>query len=89
MKKVVASLAMGVVIAGAAVTNVSAQEYKVQDGDNLWKIAEEYNTSVDDLMEMNDLDSNVIHPNQKIFINEDYEVEKGDTLSKIAKKIQR
>lgn len=86
MKKVVATLAMGAVIAGAAVTNVSAQEYKVQDGDNLWKIAEEYNTTVDDLVEMNKLDSKVIRPNQKLFINEAYEVEKGDTLSEIAKK---
>ncbi|MDY0404453.1 LysM peptidoglycan-binding domain-containing protein [Virgibacillus sp. 179-BFC.A HS] len=86
MKKVVASLAMGVIITGAAVTNVSAQEYKVQNGDSLWSIAEEYHTSVDELVELNDLDSTVIHPNQKIFINEDYEVQKGDTLTKIANK---
>ncbi|GGB35480.1 LysM peptidoglycan-binding domain-containing protein [Virgibacillus dakarensis] len=86
MKKMVAALATGVMIAGAAVTNVSAEEYKVQEGDSLWDIANEYNTTVDDLVEINELKSTTIHPNQKLFINETYKVEKGDTLSGISKK---
>ncbi|MEN1966813.1 LysM peptidoglycan-binding domain-containing protein [Lentibacillus sp. N15] len=86
MKKVVAALATSVIIAGAAATSVSAQEYKVQAGDSLWDIADEYNTTVDDLMTINKLDSKTIHPDQKLSINESYKVEKGDTLDGISKK---
>ncbi|MGY0693347.1 LysM peptidoglycan-binding domain-containing protein [Virgibacillus sp. FSP13] len=85
MKKLVAALATSVVIAGAAATNVSAEEYNVQKGDSLWDIANEYNTTVDDLVEINELKSTVIHPKQKLFINETYNVEKGDTLVGISK----
>ncbi|MFD2629699.1 LysM peptidoglycan-binding domain-containing protein [Oceanobacillus kapialis] len=85
MKKLVASFAAGIIIAGAA-TTVSAEEYEVQPGDNLWQIAKDYNTTVDDLVNINELESNVIQPNQTLFINELYQVEKGDTLIGISNK---
>ncbi|PAV31460.1 cell wall-binding protein [Virgibacillus profundi] len=83
MKKLVAAIATGVIIAGAAVTNVSAEEYEVQKGDSLWDIAENYNTTVDELVDINELKSTMIHPKQTLFINEEYVVQKGDTLISI------
>ncbi|SDQ11392.1 3D domain-containing protein [Virgibacillus salinus] len=85
MKKIVASIATGVIIAGATLTTASAAEYKVEKGDNLWDIAEEYNTTVDELVETNELKTTVIQPKQKLFINETYMVEQGDTLIGIGK----
>lgn len=84
MKKLVASIATGVIIAGVTLTTASAAEYKVEKGDNLWDIAEEYNTTVDELVESNELKTTVIQPKQKLFINETYMVEQGDTLTGIS-----
>ncbi|WP_188454699.1 3D domain-containing protein [Virgibacillus oceani] len=86
MKKLVAALATSVIIAGAAATSVSAEEYEVKKDDTLWDIANEYDTTVDDLVDINELKTTVIHPKQKLFINETYMVEKGDTLIGIGKK---
>ncbi|WP_174615026.1 3D domain-containing protein [Virgibacillus ihumii] len=80
MKKLVAALATGVIIAGATVSTASAEEYKVEKGDTLWSIAQEYDTTVKELKEANDLKTTVIHPKQKLFINELYKVQDGDTL---------
>ena len=80
MKKLVAAIATSVIITGAAAINVSAEEYEVQQGDSLWDIADKYNTTVEDLVDINELKSTVIHPKQKLFINETYIVQKGDTL---------
>src|SRR5699024_3046706 len=85
MKKFVAALATGVMIAGASLTTVSAETYEVEKGDNLWDIAEEYNTTVKELVDINELDTTTIHPKQKLVINTMYIVERGDTLSKLAK----
>lgn len=92
MKKTVVSLATGLVIAGAFSTTASAAEYNVQSGDSLWKIADKYEVSVDQLKELNQLDSDLIFPNQKLTIDKEtnqtdsYTVQKGDSLSKIAGK---
>ncbi|UOQ87216.1 LysM peptidoglycan-binding and 3D domain-containing protein [Gracilibacillus salinarum] len=65
---------------------VSAAEYQVEKGDNLWSIAEEHKTSVAELMETNNLESDLIFPEQKLEIDKEltYIVEKGDSLSEIA-----
>jgi 3D (Asp-Asp-Asp) domain-containing protein/LysM repeat protein len=86
MKKLVGSFVAGIVIAGTAATTVSAGEYEVQQGDSLWMIANENDTSVEELVELNNLNSTTIHPNQLLLINniEKYTVEKGDTLNGIA-----
>ncbi|HLR60816.1 MAG TPA: LysM peptidoglycan-binding domain-containing protein [Lentibacillus sp.] len=89
MKKMVASIATGIIMAGATVTTVSAAEYEVEKGDNLWSIAQEYNTSVDELVDINELKSTTIYPKQTLSINDSndsndtngtYKVQKGDTL---------
>lgn len=86
MKKLLGSFVAGIMIAGTAVTTVSAQEYEVEKGDSLWMIADENNTTVEKLVELNDLNSTTIHPNQLLLIKETYTVEQGDTLTKIANK---
>ncbi|WP_010531499.1 3D domain-containing protein [Lentibacillus jeotgali] len=86
MKKLVASIATGIIIAGATATTASAADYDVEKGDSLWGIAKEHNTSVDELVDVNDLESTTIYPNQTISIdgsnenNGTYKVQKGDTL---------
>ncbi|API91909.1 MULTISPECIES: LysM peptidoglycan-binding domain-containing protein [unclassified Virgibacillus] len=90
MKKIVASFATGMIIAGTAATTVSAEEYDVKNGDNLWNIANEYNTTVEHLVEVNELKTTTIQPKQTLIINKQakmkYKVQKGDTLSVIANK---
>lgn len=87
MKKLVATLAAVVMLAGASVMTVSAATYEVEKGDSLWSISEEFNTTVEDLVDINELDSKVIQPKQQLIIDNDtlYVVEKGDTLLKISK----
>lgn len=86
MKKTVVSLATGLIIAGTAVTSVSAEEYQVKKGDSLWEIAQDYESSVNHLKELNNLDTDIIKPNQQlqIDIEETYKVKQGDTLIGIA-----
>ncbi len=85
MRKHIAMIfAIGVILAGVAVTSVSAKEHNVEKGDNLWNIAKEYNTSVDALVDINDLATTVIQPGQIISIYYVHEVEKGESLSTIA-----
>src|SRR5690625_707707 len=89
MKKLVAMFATGIMIVGAAATSVSAEEYEVKQGDSLWSIANDNNTTIDELVDINGLNTTVIQPKDTIIINEEteevYEVEQGDTLSSIAK----
>lgn len=87
MKKLVASIATVVILAGITATSVSAETYEIKKGDNLWKIADKYNTTIDNLVEINGLNTTVIHPKQTIMIDEEevYVVVKGDSLSGIAK----
>ena len=66
--------------------------YIVQKGDSLWSISKKFNTTVNDLIELNDLSTinlqigdNLLVPKQEN-INEIYIVEPKDTLWSIAKK---
>lgn len=66
------------VIEDAEVMDMDAEEmnkvpsitvYVVKKGDTLWQLAKRYNTTVQDIMEINDIDSNgVIYPGQKIIV---------------------
>ena len=74
--------------------------YIVQKGDSLWKIANEYGVTVEDIKNANNLSSNLLTLNQELLIpindeliimdnNDDlltYIVEKGDNLYSIANK---
>ncbi|GAB4074878.1 resuscitation-promoting factor [Barrientosiimonas marina] len=87
MKKMVASIATGVILAGATMTTASAADYDVEKGDNLWGIAQDHDTTVNELVDINDLKTTIIQPKQTLNINEDnetYTVEKGDTLYAIS-----
>ncbi len=66
--------------------------YTVQFGDTLYKIAKMYNTTVENLMELNDLSSNILSVGQvlkvsgtKEVIPSEYVVKVGDSLYKIAR----
>lgn len=86
MKKYIAMIfAIGVICAGGLATSVSAKEHTVEKGDNLWDIAKEYNTTIDDLVDLNDLSTTVIQPDQVIQVHQVHEVEKGESLFTIAK----
>lgn len=63
--------------------------YKVEKGDTLWEIAEEYETSVGLIMVSNQLEDDLIVPDQELVIKplstDSYVVHAGDSLSTIAK----
>jgi len=84
MRKIAMIIAMGVIFAGFAATSVAAEEYVVKKGDSLWNISQKYNTSVEDLVEVNGLQSTIIHPKQKLNLYATYTVEQGDTLTAIS-----
>ncbi|WP_047980569.1 3D domain-containing protein [Ornithinibacillus contaminans] len=84
MKKIVAMLATGIILASPALS-ASAQEYEIEKGDTLWGIAREFETTVDSLLEINNLNSDLIYPKQKLAVYKKYLVEKGDTLFGISK----
>lgn len=62
--------------------------YIVKSGDTLYGIAKKYNTTVDNLKVINNLNSNLLSIGQKLMLpgNNYYVVQKGDTLYGIAKR---
>lgn len=67
-KKIVMSVTASAAIASAifAAEEAEAASHKVKSGDSLWKIAQQYGTSVSDLKSINNLSSDLIFPNQVI-----------------------
>ncbi|BAC14858.1 peptidoglycan hydrolase (DL-endopeptidase II family) (cell wall-binding protein) [Oceanobacillus iheyensis HTE831] len=65
-KKIFFSVTASAVVASAffAVDEAEAASHKVQSGDSLWKIAQQYGTSVSTLKSINNLSTDVIYPNQ-------------------------
>jgi len=67
--------------------------YIVQKGDSLWKIANDYNLTVTDLIELNQLNNLTLQIGQFLIVpkkeveENTYTVEKGDTLWSISKKL--
>lgn len=48
--------------------SIPSREYIVQTGDTLWAISQRYNTTVNDLMQKNNLSSTLLTPGQKLII---------------------
>lgn len=70
-------------------------EYVVKKGDSLYKIAKQYNVSVDDLIKVNGLNNALIYPEQVLIIPlksngglyfVEYVIKKDDTLDSIKDK---
>ena len=69
-------------------TNLNSSMYVVKAGDTLWNIAKRYNTTVENLMMMNNLTTDLITIGQRLMVpNKNvYVVKAGDTLWNIAKR---
>ena len=87
------------IIPGVAPSNQTNVTYVVQKGDSLWSIANANNTTIDELVNLNDLVTNNIYVGQILKIpnsgesgvilpanSNEYVVQKGDTLYSIALK---
>ena len=85
-------LSIGQVLKIIEDNNVNTITYIVQSGDTLYKIANKYNTTVSDIMKLNNLSSNLLSIGQELLIPTEieevitYTVQSGDTLYKIANK---
>lgn len=58
--------------------------YEVRSGDTLWKIAQTYGTTINDLKSINGLQSDVLVVGQKLRVPIMYQVVAGDTIWKLA-----
>ena len=93
------SVGQSLIIPGAAPSNQTNVTYVVQKGDSLWSIANTNGTSIDEIVNLNDLLTNDIYVGQVLEIPNTgnsgistpeienvYTVQKGDTLYSIALK---
>ncbi|MDC3414328.1 LysM peptidoglycan-binding domain-containing protein [Terrihalobacillus insolitus] len=77
-------LMMAMNVSSAHAANNLRNIYEVKSGDYLWKIANQYSTSVKDLKAINGLQSDLILVGQKLRVPITYEVVSGDTLWKLS-----
>nr|WP_106781323.1 3D domain-containing protein [Lysinibacillus timonensis] len=75
------------VLSLSVVANAQAATVTVQNGDTLWDLAYENNTTVETIQTKNNMTTDIIHPGDVIAIAQEkqYTVKKGDTLWSIAK----
>lgn len=85
MKKAAITTITGIFAFCLFTSSASAEEIIVEKGDNLWNLAKEYNSTVDTLVDVNNLQSSLIYPDQVLYTTKHYTVQKGDTLGDIAK----
>ncbi len=91
------SIGQELIIPSSSMTVEDSEIYTVVSGDSLYKIANKFNTTVDEIKRLNNLTSNTLSIGQKLIIkqndnnnnntnNETYTVVAGDSLYKIANK---
>jgi 3D (Asp-Asp-Asp) domain-containing protein len=73
-------------LSGTVGANVHAEEVTVNKGDTLWNISQVHNVSVDNIKKLNQLSTNLIHPEDILLVQPEkrYSVKSGDTLWDIA-----
>nr|WP_114380796.1 LysM peptidoglycan-binding domain-containing protein [Paenibacillus prosopidis] len=76
-------------IPNAHAVNNPRNIYELKSGDYLWKIANTYRTSVEDLKLINGLQSDLIVVGQKLRIPIIYEVVSGDSLWKLSQAFKK
>ena len=89
LKSNLLSIGQRLKIKGSSVNLDNQNIYKVQKGDTLYKIANMYGITVDNLKTLNNLKSNILSIGQKLIVpskNKIYIVQKGDSLWSIARK---
>lgn len=88
MKKMVMLLATIATLLVVIPKPLHAQEYEVQEGDSLWRLARDFDTSVTELFQLNELDSERLYPGQVLKVAEEeeiiHQIERGDTLYALA-----
>ncbi|AWE06106.1 peptidoglycan-binding protein [Lysinibacillus sp. 2017] len=88
-KKILAFTTALSLTAGAfvATNSASAEEYTIQPGDSLYTISQQFDTTIESLMEVNHLTSDLIYANETLEVSSNgkvYIIESGDSLFKIA-----
>ncbi|MBS4204752.1 LysM peptidoglycan-binding domain-containing protein [Lederbergia citrea] len=68
MRKKIVTTATAVFLAASFTGQASAATHEVKSGDSLWKIASNYNTTVAQLKEMNNLKNDLIYPRQVLHV---------------------
>lgn len=66
-----ASLAMGVSLCILPTNSYADTNYTVQSGDTLWKIAENYNTTVESVRALNNLYTDLLYPGQVLLVSKE------------------
>jgi N-acetylmuramoyl-L-alanine amidase len=68
--------------------HAAAEEVTVKKGDTLWDIAERNEVEVEQIIDLNNLQSDLIHPEDELELHLSHEIITGDTLWDIAKEYQ-
>lgn len=77
-KKLLTVFMASLMIIGAAVMTVSAEKHEVQKGESLWGIANQYDTTINEIVKINDLKSVVLQPKQVLTIEDEKKEEKKE-----------
>ncbi|MCM3726827.1 LysM peptidoglycan-binding domain-containing protein [Neobacillus cucumis] len=81
LKKVITILAVAILSVTVS-ANIQAATITVQQGDTLWDLSRENNTSLENIQKWNRLTTDLIHPGDTLTISPEkqYTVKQGDTL---------
>lgn len=87
MKKCLMTILAVAFLTGFTAQHTKAVERVVKEGDTLWNISQETDTTVENLMKWNQLTSTTIYPEQTLYVSPTkiVTIHEGDTLSSIAK----